>query len=103
MLNRRDLLATAAAAGESCGTYTITADDTSRIAVANKFDTTVAKLDAAADSSIKAIVLRVDSPGGGVFASEQIRREVELTKAAGKPVVVSKTLTERKPEDTKAP
>lgn len=41
------------------------------------------------DDSVKALVLRVDSPGGGVFASEQIRREVELTKVAGKPVVVS--------------
>jgi protease-4 len=41
------------------------------------------------DEDIKAIVLRVDSPGGGVFPSELIRREVELTKAAGKPVVVS--------------
>jgi protease-4 len=41
------------------------------------------------DEDVKALVLRVDSPGGGVFASEQIRREVELTRAAGKPVVVS--------------
>ncbi len=41
------------------------------------------------DKKVKAIVLRVDSPGGGVFPSEQIRREVELTKAAGKPLVVS--------------
>ena len=41
------------------------------------------------DDEVKALVLRVDSPGGSVFASEQIRREVELTKAAGKPVVVS--------------
>ena len=41
------------------------------------------------DVEVKALVLRVDSPGGSVFASEQIRREVELTKAAGKPVVVS--------------
>jgi protease-4 len=41
------------------------------------------------DDEIKAVVLRVDSPGGGVFPSEQIRREVELTRAAGKPVVVS--------------
>jgi LysM repeat protein len=39
--------ATTVAAGDSCGTYTVTKDDTSRIAVANKFDTTVAKLDAA--------------------------------------------------------
>ena len=41
------------------------------------------------DEDVKAVLLRVDSPGGGVFPSEQIRREVELTKAAGKPVVVS--------------
>jgi len=41
------------------------------------------------DSSIKAVVLRVDSPGGSAFASELIRRELELTRAAGKPVVVS--------------
>lgn len=41
------------------------------------------------DEDVKALVLRVDSPGGGVFPSEQIRREVELTKLAGKPVVVS--------------
>lgn len=41
------------------------------------------------DDKVKALVLRVDSPGGGVFPSEQIRREVELTRAAGKPVVVS--------------
>ncbi len=41
------------------------------------------------DEKVKAVVLRVDSPGGGVFPSELIRREVELTQAAGKPVVVS--------------
>ena len=41
------------------------------------------------DEDVKAVLLRVDSPGGGVFPSEQIRREVELIKAAGKPVVVS--------------
>src|SRR5450830_1149636 len=41
------------------------------------------------DKSIKAIVLRVDSPGGSAFSSELIRRELELTRAAGKPVVVS--------------
>jgi protease IV len=40
------------------------------------------------DSSIKAIVLRVDSGGGSVVGSEVIRREVELANAA-KPVVVS--------------
>lgn len=41
------------------------------------------------DENIKALVLRVNSPGGGVFPSEQIRREIALTQAAGKPVVVS--------------
>jgi protease-4 len=41
------------------------------------------------DENVKAVLLRVDSPGGGVFPSEQIRREVELVQAAGKPVVVS--------------
>lgn len=41
------------------------------------------------DDDVKAVVLRVNSPGGEVFASEQIRREVAALKAAGKPVVVS--------------
>lgn len=41
------------------------------------------------DDSVKAVVLRVDSPGGSAFASEVIRNEVEALKAAGKPVVVS--------------
>ncbi|HBF51820.1 MAG TPA: signal peptide peptidase SppA [Massilia sp.] len=41
------------------------------------------------DDQIKAVVLRVDSPGGSAYASELIRRELELTRAAGKPVVVS--------------
>lgn len=41
------------------------------------------------DEHVKALVLRVDSPGGEVFASEQIRREIVALKAAGKPVVVS--------------
>ena len=41
------------------------------------------------DQAIKAIVLRVDSPGGSAFGSELVRRELELTRQAGKPVVVS--------------
>ena len=41
------------------------------------------------DEHVKALVLRVDSPGGEVFASEQIRREIVALKQAGKPVVVS--------------
>ena len=41
------------------------------------------------DNSIKAVVLRVDSPGGSAFASDLILRQIELTKEAGKPVIVS--------------
>lgn len=41
------------------------------------------------DDKVKAVVMRVDSPGGEVFASEQIRREVVALQQAGKPVVVS--------------
>ncbi|MDT9000865.1 signal peptide peptidase SppA [Paucibacter sp. APW11] len=41
------------------------------------------------DDSVKAVVLRVNSPGGSAFASEIVRRELELTKSAGKPVVIS--------------
>ena len=53
-------------------------------------DSTSALLRAARDDDkVKAVVLRVDSPGGEVFASEQIRREVAALKAAGKPVVAS--------------
>jgi protease-4 len=38
---------------------------------------------------IKALVLRVNSPGGSPLGSELVRRELELTRSAGKPVVVS--------------
>src|SRR5258706_8059027 len=41
------------------------------------------------DRSIKAILFRVDSPGGGVVASQEIYEEVRKTRDAGKPVVVS--------------
>ncbi len=41
------------------------------------------------DSSIRGILFRVDSPGGGVVASQEIYDEVKKTVAAGKPVVVS--------------
>jgi protease-4 len=41
------------------------------------------------DSDIRAVVLRIDSPGGSVLASEQIYREVLALKRDGKPVVVS--------------
>ncbi|NJD30582.1 MAG: signal peptide peptidase SppA [Gammaproteobacteria bacterium] len=45
--------------------------------------------EAAHDDAIKAVVLRIDSPGGSVFASEVIRREVDALRKAGKPVVAS--------------
>jgi protease-4 len=41
------------------------------------------------DDQVKAIVLRVDSPGGSAFASEVIRNEIEAIRLAGKPIVVS--------------
>lgn len=41
------------------------------------------------DESVRAVVLRVDSPGGSAFASEVIRRECELVREAKKPLVVS--------------
>jgi protease-4 len=41
------------------------------------------------DKQVKALVLRVNSPGGSALASEIIRRELAETRAAGKPVVVS--------------
>ena len=41
------------------------------------------------DRSIKAILFRVDSPGGGVVASQEIYEEVRKTRDGGKPVVVS--------------
>jgi protease-4 len=41
------------------------------------------------DEGVKAVVLRIDSPGGSMFASEQILREVQNLRKVGKPVVVS--------------
>jgi protease-4 len=41
------------------------------------------------DDSVKAVVLRVDSPGGSAFAAELIRDEVGALRVAGKPVVAS--------------
>lgn len=53
-------------------------------------DTTSALVRQARENEkVKAIVLRVDSGGGSAFASELIRRELALARAAGKPVVVS--------------
>lgn len=41
------------------------------------------------NKNVKAVVLRVDSPGGSAYASEIIRQEIELIKQAGKPVIAS--------------
>ncbi|WP_292971207.1 signal peptide peptidase SppA [Pantoea sp. UBA4549] len=53
-------------------------------------DTTAAQIrEARLDPAVKAIVLRVNSPGGSVTASETIREELAAAHEAGKPVVVS--------------
>jgi len=53
-------------------------------------DSTAALLrEARIDDKVKAVVLQVDSGGGSAFASEVIRKEIDLLKAAGKPVVAS--------------
>ena len=41
------------------------------------------------DSTVKAVVLRVNSPGGSVLASEKIKAEIELLKKRGVPVIAS--------------
>ncbi|MDD3674626.1 signal peptide peptidase SppA [Thauera propionica] len=41
------------------------------------------------DDQVKAVVVRIDSPGGSAWASEVVRRELELTRQAGKPVIAS--------------
>lgn len=46
-------------------------------------------LDDALDTDLSALVVRVDSPGGSILASEEIRLAVERHKKAGMPVVVS--------------
>ena len=45
--------------------------------------------DAVKDDAVKAIVFRIDSPGGSYVASDAIWREVEKAKAAGKPVIAT--------------
>ena len=53
-------------------------------------DTIIAQLNAArTDDKVKAVVLRVDSPGGSAFASDEIWRAVERFEEEDKPVVVS--------------
>ena len=45
--------------------------------------------DARADRSIKAIVLRIDSPGGSSTASDVIWRELQISQESGRPIIVS--------------
>ena len=53
-------------------------------------ESTAALIRAARQSpKTRALVLRVNSPGGEVYAAEEIRRQIELTRKAGIPVVVS--------------
>ncbi len=44
---------------------------------------------ARSDDSVKAVVVRIDSPGGSAFAAEVISEEIAALQAAGKPVVAS--------------
>ena len=57
---------------------TVGGDSTSRLIREARFD-----------KDVKAVVLRIDSPGGSVLASEEIYRELVALRAAGKPLVVS--------------
>jgi protease IV len=53
-------------------------------------DTVAAALrQAIADDDVKGIILRIDSPGGSVVASESIAHELQRARAAGKPVVAT--------------
>ena len=62
-------------------------DGNAKAAVAgDRFASVIAKV--RADSTVKAVVLRVNSPGGSVLASEKIKDEMDLLKAT-KPVVAS--------------
>lgn len=45
------------------------------------------------DDKIKAVVVRIDSPGGSMLASEVIRREIDALRSAGKPVIASMSST----------
>ena len=68
------------------GTGTIAMESNGSQSIGTSLAETFSK--ARKDSKIKAIVFRINSPGGSALASEIIRREVELTSAV-KPVIVS--------------
>ncbi len=73
-----DIVDGTAGGGSLAGQSVIAGDDFSR-----------AIGDAAANKDVKAILLRIDSPGGSVLASDQILHAIKKAQAAGKPVVVS--------------
>ena len=50
---------------------------------------TAALRSAASDHAVKAVVLRIDSPGGSYVASDTIRREVIALRRSGRPVIAS--------------
>ncbi|HKV00092.1 MAG TPA: signal peptide peptidase SppA [Vineibacter sp.] len=53
-------------------------------------DRTVQLIEAAArDGDVKALVVRIDSPGGSYVASDTLRRALERAKAGGRPLIVS--------------
>ncbi|MBW3666266.1 MAG: signal peptide peptidase SppA [Actinobacteria bacterium] len=64
-------------------------DPLSRGATLGAEDVARAIREAGDDEKVKALVFRVDSPGGSAVASEVVRREVARAREAGKPVVVS--------------
>lgn len=72
----------------------ITEGDSSAASLFGEGDVTARKLarafrEAARDKDVRAILFRIDSPGGSAVASETIWREVERARQKGKPVVVS--------------
>jgi protease IV len=74
------------------GTGLITRSGTGGLTSATEFTArAMAKAldEAARDKDVRAIVLRIDSPGGSATASETIWREVERARERGKPVIVS--------------
>lgn len=72
------ILEKAPGGGDISGEHIMSADD-----IAGAFD------DAADDKNVKAILFRVDSPGGSPAASETIRRAMQHAQKQGKPVIVS--------------
>jgi len=80
-LRAKDKIAVIYADGE------IVMDDSRDGEIGNKFAREIAKV--REDPAVKAVVFRVNSPGGSVQASAAIEREINLLRESGKPVVAS--------------